>query len=93
MSSTDESIRYMGENLGEDLFEATSRKSGSNLPSYVGGRKWSLCQAVHRLMDESSEEEEEDSSHGEINLFIGRTEYCQGPVVSTLGFGLDCMLS
>ncbi|KAL0411676.1 UNVERIFIED_CONTAM: hypothetical protein Slati_3757300 [Sesamum latifolium] len=58
----------MGENLGEDPSEVTSKRSGSNLPSYVGGRRWSLRQAAHRLSDESSEEEEggdeeeEDSS-------------------------------
>ncbi|KAL0461266.1 UNVERIFIED_CONTAM: hypothetical protein Slati_0014200 [Sesamum latifolium] len=58
----------MWENLGEDPSEATSKRSGSNSPSYVGGRRWSLRQAARRLLDESSEEEEggnkeeEDSS-------------------------------
>ncbi|KAL0319872.1 UNVERIFIED_CONTAM: hypothetical protein Sradi_5248700 [Sesamum radiatum] len=71
MSFTDESIRYVGENLGEDPSEATSKRSGSNPSSYVGGRRWSLRQAAHCLLDESSkeegDEEEEDSSPGEIN--------------------------
>ncbi|KAL0456136.1 UNVERIFIED_CONTAM: hypothetical protein Slati_0952800 [Sesamum latifolium] len=66
MSSIDEFIRYMGENLGNDPSEATSKRSGSYPPSYVDGRKWSLCQAAHRFLDESSkeegDEEEEDSS-------------------------------
>ncbi|KAL0451411.1 UNVERIFIED_CONTAM: hypothetical protein Slati_1119200 [Sesamum latifolium] len=73
MSSTDESIRYVGENLGEDPSEVTSKRFGSNPPSYVGGRRWVLRQAAHRLLDESSkeeeggDEEEEDSSPGEID--------------------------
>ncbi|KAL0420355.1 UNVERIFIED_CONTAM: hypothetical protein Slati_3058400 [Sesamum latifolium] len=67
MSSTDESVRYIGENLGDDLSEATSRRSGSPLPSYVAGQRWSLRQAARRLLDESSEEEE-GSSPGEMDL-------------------------
>ncbi|KAL0295884.1 UNVERIFIED_CONTAM: hypothetical protein Sangu_3179100 [Sesamum angustifolium] len=71
MSSTDESLRYMGENLGEDPFEAISKRSGSHPPSSVGGRMWSLRKAARHLLDESSEgegdEEEEDSSPGEMD--------------------------
>ncbi|KAL0405966.1 UNVERIFIED_CONTAM: hypothetical protein Slati_3910500 [Sesamum latifolium] len=58
MSSTDKSIGYVGENLCEDPSEATSKRPGSNPPSYDGGRRWSLCQAARRLLDESSKEEE-----------------------------------
>ncbi|KAL0288441.1 UNVERIFIED_CONTAM: hypothetical protein Sangu_2657700 [Sesamum angustifolium] len=54
MSSTDESVRYVGENLGEDPSETTSKRYGSHPPSSVGGRRWSLRQAAHRLLDESS---------------------------------------
>ncbi|KAL0455312.1 UNVERIFIED_CONTAM: hypothetical protein Slati_0870400, partial [Sesamum latifolium] len=71
MSSTDESIRYMGENPGEDPSEATSKRSGSNPPFYASGRRWSLRQAARRLLDESLEgegdEEEADSSPGKID--------------------------
>ncbi|KAL0373413.1 UNVERIFIED_CONTAM: hypothetical protein Sradi_3257000 [Sesamum radiatum] len=64
MSSTDESVQYVEENLGDDPSEATSRRSVSPLPSYVAGQRWSLHQAAHRLLNEPSEEEgeeEEDS--------------------------------
>ncbi|KAL0446395.1 UNVERIFIED_CONTAM: hypothetical protein Slati_1767400 [Sesamum latifolium] len=71
MSSTDESVRYVGEYLGEDPSEVTSKRSGSPLPSYIGGRRWSLRQAARRFLDESSEdegdEEEQDSSPSEID--------------------------
>ncbi|KAL0373277.1 UNVERIFIED_CONTAM: hypothetical protein Sradi_3243400 [Sesamum radiatum] len=71
MSSTDESVPYVGESRGDDPSEATSRRSGSPLPSYVAGRRWSLRQAARRLLDESSDEEEdvdeaEGSSPGEM---------------------------
>ncbi|KAL0440526.1 UNVERIFIED_CONTAM: hypothetical protein Slati_2535600 [Sesamum latifolium] len=58
MSSTDELVRYVGEKLGEDPFEATSKRSSSNPPSYISVRRWSHRQATHRLLDESLEEEE-----------------------------------
>ncbi|KAL0340354.1 UNVERIFIED_CONTAM: hypothetical protein Sradi_4552200 [Sesamum radiatum] len=71
MSSTDESIRYIGENLSKDLSEATSKRSGSNPPSPIGGRRWILRQAAHHFLDESSvgegDEEEQDSSPGEMD--------------------------
>ncbi|KAL0449181.1 UNVERIFIED_CONTAM: hypothetical protein Slati_1474500 [Sesamum latifolium] len=72
MSSTDELVRYVGENLGDDPSEATSKRSGSPLTSYVAGWRWSLCQAARRLLDEPSEdegddEEEEGSSPGEMD--------------------------
>ncbi|KAL0447956.1 UNVERIFIED_CONTAM: hypothetical protein Slati_1923500 [Sesamum latifolium] len=60
MSSTDESVRIVGETPGEDPSEATSKRLDSNLPFYTSGRRWSLSQAAHRLLDESSEEEEDD---------------------------------
>ncbi|KAL0462272.1 UNVERIFIED_CONTAM: hypothetical protein Slati_0114800 [Sesamum latifolium] len=67
MSSIDESVQYVGENPGE----GTSKRSGSPLPSYVTGWRWSLRQAARRLLDESSEEEgneqEENSSPGETD--------------------------
>ncbi|KAL0405627.1 UNVERIFIED_CONTAM: hypothetical protein Slati_3876600 [Sesamum latifolium] len=71
MSSTDESVSYVGESQGDDPSEATSRRSGSPLPSYVAGRRWSLRQVARRLLDESSSEEEgvgeeEVSSPGEM---------------------------
>ncbi|KAL0394509.1 UNVERIFIED_CONTAM: hypothetical protein Slati_4417100 [Sesamum latifolium] len=71
MSSTDESMHYVGESWSDDPSEATSRRSGSPLPSYVAGRRWSLRQAARHLLDESSEEEEnvgeeEGSSPGEM---------------------------
>ncbi|KAL0453760.1 UNVERIFIED_CONTAM: hypothetical protein Slati_1354100 [Sesamum latifolium] len=71
MSSIDESVHYVGESRGDDPFEATSRRSGSPLPSYVAGRRWSLRQVARHLLDESSEEEEdvgeeEGSSPGEM---------------------------
>ncbi|KAL0433452.1 UNVERIFIED_CONTAM: hypothetical protein Slati_2679500 [Sesamum latifolium] len=52
--------------------ELRTRRSGSPLPSYVAGRRWSLRQATRRLLDESSEEEdaseeEEGSSPGEMD--------------------------
>ncbi|KAL0442189.1 UNVERIFIED_CONTAM: hypothetical protein Sradi_0157800 [Sesamum radiatum] len=72
MSSTDESIRYVGENLGEDPSKATSKRSGSHPQSSTGGRRWSLRQAARHLLDESSTEEddekEEDSSPGERDI-------------------------
>ncbi|KAL0458755.1 UNVERIFIED_CONTAM: hypothetical protein Slati_0502700 [Sesamum latifolium] len=73
MFSTDESIRYIGENPGEDPSEATSKRSCSNPPSCINGRRWSLRQVAFRLLDESSEEEEggdeeeEGSSPGEVD--------------------------
>ncbi|KAL0323497.1 UNVERIFIED_CONTAM: hypothetical protein Sangu_1969000 [Sesamum angustifolium] len=51
----DESIRYTGENLGKNPSVATSKRFGSHPPSSIGGRRWSLRQVVHRLLDESSE--------------------------------------
>ncbi|KAL0385773.1 UNVERIFIED_CONTAM: hypothetical protein Sradi_2971600 [Sesamum radiatum] len=57
MFSTDESVWYVGENLGDDPSDATSKRPGSPLPSYTVGRRWSLRQAACRLLDESSEEE------------------------------------
>ncbi|KAL0345384.1 UNVERIFIED_CONTAM: hypothetical protein Sradi_4369700 [Sesamum radiatum] len=68
MSSTDESVQYIGENLGDDPSKATSRRSGSPMPSYIAGRRWSLRQVARRLLNKSSEgegnvgEEEEGSS-------------------------------
>ncbi|KAL0387713.1 UNVERIFIED_CONTAM: hypothetical protein Sradi_2653100 [Sesamum radiatum] len=83
MSSTDESIRYVGENLGEEPSEATSKRSGSHPPSSVGGRRWSLCQAARCLLDESSagegNEEEEDSSPGERDIVHRRRGGCLEP--------------
>ncbi|KAL0286348.1 UNVERIFIED_CONTAM: hypothetical protein Sradi_7151500 [Sesamum radiatum] len=81
MSSTNESVRYVRENLGDDPSEATSRRLGSPLPSYVGCRRWSLRQAAYRLLDESFEEEEdvgeeeERSSLGEMDskVWFGMT--------------------
>ncbi|KAL0413546.1 UNVERIFIED_CONTAM: hypothetical protein Sradi_1556300 [Sesamum radiatum] len=71
MSSIDESVRYVGESQGDDPSEATSRRLGSPMPSYVAGWWWSLHQAARHLLDESSEEEEdideeEGSSRGEM---------------------------
>ncbi|KAL0412326.1 UNVERIFIED_CONTAM: hypothetical protein Sradi_1434300 [Sesamum radiatum] len=79
MSSSDESVCYVGESRGDDPSKATSRRAGSRLPSYVVGRRWSLRQAARRLLDESFEgeediEEEEGSSPGEGNLLLGRRE-------------------
>ncbi|KAL0430852.1 UNVERIFIED_CONTAM: hypothetical protein Sradi_0711200 [Sesamum radiatum] len=59
MSSIDESVHYVEESRDDDPSEATSRMSGSPMPSYVVGWWWSLCQAVRRLLDESSKEEED----------------------------------
>ncbi|KAL0433894.1 UNVERIFIED_CONTAM: hypothetical protein Slati_2723700 [Sesamum latifolium] len=64
MSSTNESVRYVGENLGDDPSEATSKRSGSPLPSYIAGRRWSRRQAAHRLSNEPSEEEGDDAEEG-----------------------------
>ncbi|KAL0444642.1 UNVERIFIED_CONTAM: hypothetical protein Slati_2186900 [Sesamum latifolium] len=64
MSSTDESVHYIGESWGDDPSEATSRRSGSSLPSYIAGRRCSLRQAVRRLLDESSEEEDVGEEEG-----------------------------
>ncbi|KAK4394331.1 Taxoid 7-beta-hydroxylase [Sesamum angolense] len=51
---------------------ATSKRSGSHPPSYIGGRRWSLRQAGRRLLDKSStgedDEEEEDFSAGERDI-------------------------
>ncbi|KAL0449252.1 UNVERIFIED_CONTAM: hypothetical protein Slati_1481600, partial [Sesamum latifolium] len=62
---------YVGENLGDDPSEATSKRSGSPLPSYVAGQRWSLRQAARHLLDEPSEEgndeEEEGSSPGKMD--------------------------
>ncbi|KAL0361139.1 UNVERIFIED_CONTAM: hypothetical protein Sradi_3798400 [Sesamum radiatum] len=52
MSSTDESVRYVGETLGDDLSKATSKRLGSLTPSYVADRRWSLRRAACRLLDE-----------------------------------------
>ncbi|KAL0339291.1 UNVERIFIED_CONTAM: hypothetical protein Sangu_1451200 [Sesamum angustifolium] len=57
--ATSESVRFIGESVGEDLSEATSKKSGPDPPSYASAQRWSLCQATRRLLDEFSEEEEE----------------------------------
>ncbi|KAL0444753.1 UNVERIFIED_CONTAM: hypothetical protein Slati_2198000 [Sesamum latifolium] len=81
MSSNDESVRYVGENLGDDPSEATSKRLGSPLPSYVAGRRWNLRQAAHHLLDESSEEdgdgeEKEDSSPGVTGRALGETVGC-----------------
>ncbi|KAL0394644.1 UNVERIFIED_CONTAM: hypothetical protein Slati_4430600 [Sesamum latifolium] len=73
MASSDESIRFVGENHpGEDPSEATSRRAGSQSAGPSGGRRWSLRQmaaAFRRLVDEEEEEvggnEGEASSHGE----------------------------
>ncbi|KAL0427465.1 UNVERIFIED_CONTAM: hypothetical protein Slati_2921300 [Sesamum latifolium] len=62
-----------GESLGDDPSEATSKRSGSPLPSYIVGRRWSLRQAARRLLDEPSEEEgdeEEGSSPGEMDPLL-----------------------
>ncbi|KAL0355607.1 UNVERIFIED_CONTAM: hypothetical protein Sradi_4007600 [Sesamum radiatum] len=61
MSSSDESMCYVGESRGDDPSEATFRRSGSPLPSYVADRWWSLRQAARHLLDESSEGEEGSS--------------------------------
>ncbi|KAL0453933.1 UNVERIFIED_CONTAM: hypothetical protein Slati_1371400 [Sesamum latifolium] len=89
MSSTDKSARYVGESRGDDPFEATSRRLGSPLPSYVAGRRWSLRQAARRLLDESSEEEEgvgeeEGSSPGRWSLLLGRRRFHLGIVGAVL---------
>ncbi|KAL0344265.1 UNVERIFIED_CONTAM: hypothetical protein Sangu_1313900 [Sesamum angustifolium] len=70
MSSIDESIRYMAENLGEDSSEATSKRSRSHPPSSVGGRRWSLHQAACCLLDESlmGEDDKEEEDSGERNI-------------------------
>ncbi|KAL0456238.1 UNVERIFIED_CONTAM: hypothetical protein Slati_0963000 [Sesamum latifolium] len=63
MSSTDESVRFMGEAPGDGPSEATSKRLGPNPPSYTGSRRWSLRQATvvaRCLLDEPSEEEGED---------------------------------
>ncbi|KAL0345615.1 UNVERIFIED_CONTAM: hypothetical protein Sradi_4392800 [Sesamum radiatum] len=49
MYSTDESLRYVGENLGDDPSEAMSKRLASTLPSYVAGRRWSLRQAASSI--------------------------------------------
>ncbi|KAL0344690.1 UNVERIFIED_CONTAM: hypothetical protein Sradi_4300300 [Sesamum radiatum] len=65
MSLTDKSVQYVGENLGDDPSEATSKSLGSPLPPYIVGRRWSLRQVACRLLYESlveeGDEEEEDS--------------------------------
>ncbi|KAL0309357.1 UNVERIFIED_CONTAM: hypothetical protein Sradi_5878000 [Sesamum radiatum] len=70
MSSTDELVRFVRETPSEDPSEVTSKRLGLDLPSYTGGRRWSLHQATRRLLDESSKEEEEDE--------VERSSPCEG---------------
>ncbi|KAL0409694.1 UNVERIFIED_CONTAM: hypothetical protein Sradi_1903800 [Sesamum radiatum] len=70
MSSSDESVRFVGEgNPGHDPSEATSRMAGSQSAGLSSGRRWSLrrmAAAFRRLIDEEEEETEgEASSPGE----------------------------
>ncbi|KAL0453581.1 UNVERIFIED_CONTAM: hypothetical protein Slati_1336200 [Sesamum latifolium] len=76
MSSIDESVCYVGKNLGDDLSKATSKRSGSPLPSYVTGRRWSLRQAARRLLDEPSKEE--GSSPGEMDPLLMEERFSPG---------------
>ncbi|KAL0454245.1 UNVERIFIED_CONTAM: hypothetical protein Slati_0763700 [Sesamum latifolium] len=70
MSSTDESIRYVGENLGDDSSEDTSKRSGSYHPltsAAEGGafaRRLVACWMSHWRR---GDEEEENSSPGKID--------------------------
>ncbi|KAL0308993.1 UNVERIFIED_CONTAM: hypothetical protein Sradi_5841600 [Sesamum radiatum] len=65
MSSTDESVRFVEESVGEDPSKATSKDSGPDHFSYASGRRWSLHQAARRLLDESSKEDKEDDDEEE----------------------------
>ncbi|KAL0416689.1 UNVERIFIED_CONTAM: hypothetical protein Slati_3500800 [Sesamum latifolium] len=70
MSSSDESVRYVGEsNPDDDPFEATSKMAGSQSAGPSSGRRRSLrrmAAAFHRLIDEKEEKTEgETSSPGE----------------------------
>ncbi|KAL0445280.1 UNVERIFIED_CONTAM: hypothetical protein Slati_2250700 [Sesamum latifolium] len=69
MSSSDESVRFVGEsNPGDDPSEATSKMAGSQSAGPSSGRKRSLRRLAanfRRLIDE--EEEEEEGSEGEAS--------------------------
>ncbi|KAL0433379.1 UNVERIFIED_CONTAM: hypothetical protein Slati_2672200 [Sesamum latifolium] len=60
MSSTDESVRFVGEVPGDDPSEAMSKRLGPDPSSYTSGQRWSLRQAARRLLDESSKEEKDE---------------------------------
>ncbi|KAL0438689.1 UNVERIFIED_CONTAM: hypothetical protein Slati_2351900 [Sesamum latifolium] len=75
MSSSDESVQFVGENNpGEDPSEATSRIAGSQSVGPSSGRRWSLrrmAATFRRLIDEEEEEiEGEASSPGEEEKII-----------------------
>ncbi|KAL0444191.1 UNVERIFIED_CONTAM: hypothetical protein Slati_2141800 [Sesamum latifolium] len=69
MSSSDESVRFVGEsNSGDDPSEATSRMAGSQSAGPSSGRRRSLrrmAAAFCRLIDE--EEEEVEGDEGEAS--------------------------
>ncbi|KAL0445080.1 UNVERIFIED_CONTAM: hypothetical protein Slati_2230700 [Sesamum latifolium] len=69
MSSSDESVRFVGEsNPGDDPSEATSRMAGSQSAGPSSGRRQSLRRLAAnfcRLIDE--EEEEAEGSEGEAS--------------------------
>ncbi|KAL0451524.1 UNVERIFIED_CONTAM: hypothetical protein Slati_1130500 [Sesamum latifolium] len=69
MSSSDESIRFVGESHpGDDPSEATSRMAGSQSAGPSNGRRRSLRRLAanfRRLIDE--EEEEVEGSKGEAS--------------------------